>query len=263
MTEVRTSTITLNGEPCRVLEKGEGAPVGFLAGVKGVPTWLPFLDELAKSRRVIVPSLPGFPGGAPTVFRALDDYLDWLAATLDVLQRAGLTGADLIACSMSGMLAADIAALSPATVRRLVLVAPWGLYDTSDPGPDYFAQVETAQPALLTSSPEKLASAMRPPADGDPLEWRIEGLRALEAAARLAWPFGDRGLRKRIHLITQPSLIVWGEHDRMLPPSYAKRFADGISGPTRVEIVPGAGHECVIDEPEAVAKHVLAFLDER
>jgi len=262
MSDVRTSTITFNGEPCRVMEKGEGEPIGFLGGVKGVPTWLPFLDELATTRRVVVPSLPGFPGGAPTAFRALDDYLDWLAATLDVLQRAGLAGADLVACSMAGMLAADIAALSPATIRRLVLVAPWGLYDTSDPGPDYFAQVETAQPGLLSSSPDRFAAAMQPGPGSDPLDWKIEGLRALEAAARLSWPFGDRGLRKRIHLIAQPTLIVWGQNDRMLAPSYAKRFADGISGPSHVVIVPGAGHECVIDEPEVVAGHVQAFLAE-
>ena len=47
-----------------------------------------------------------------------------------------------------------------------------------------------------------------------------------------------------------------------MPRSYAARIADAISGPARVEIVPGAGHMAEFDRPDAVAGAVAAFLAE-
>ena len=58
-----TSTIDINGFATRVWRKGAGPKIGFLAGYGGLPRWVPFLDRLAETRTVIVPSLPGFPGG--------------------------------------------------------------------------------------------------------------------------------------------------------------------------------------------------------
>jgi len=260
MTAIRTYDVDLAAGRASVREAGEGEPVGFLAGLGGVPTWLPFLDELARRRRVVVPSLPGFPGSSVD-FHQLDDHLDWLTATLDLLDAAGLSGADLIASSVAGMLAADIAALSPALVRRLVLISPWGLYDPSQPGRDYFAEVPDLQPGLLSVQPERLAEAMAPPPGVDPVDSRVAAYRASEAAARLSWPMGDRGLRKRQHRITQRTLLLWGEQDIIVPPSYADQFAAAIRGPVEVAIVPEAGHLCVVDQPTIAAKHVLAFLE--
>ena len=57
-----TSTVEVNGFPCRVWRQGSGPKLGFLAGFGGLPRWIPFLDRLAAERTVIVPSLPGFPG---------------------------------------------------------------------------------------------------------------------------------------------------------------------------------------------------------
>src|SRR5579872_200086 len=131
MTGLKERSVTVNGEPCRVWEKGEGSPVFYLAGVLGLPRWTPFLDHLAKRHRVIAPSLPGFPGAAG--HDRLDTLLDWIAATLDLLEGAGMAGADLIGASLGGALAAEVAALAPGLVRRLVLIDPFGLYDKAAP----------------------------------------------------------------------------------------------------------------------------------
>src|SRR5689334_16971240 len=71
-------SVAVNGVPCRIWEKGSGSPVVYLAGLVGLPHWTPFLDRLAEHRRVIAPSLPGFPGAAG--HDALDTLLDWIAA---------------------------------------------------------------------------------------------------------------------------------------------------------------------------------------
>lgn len=260
MSGVRTSTVEIGVGSCRVLEKGEGEPVAYLAGLGGVPTWLPFLDELAETRRVVVPSLPGFPG-APRGFHQLDDHLDWVAATLDLLEATGLDGADVVASSVAAMLAAEVAALSPATVDRLVLVGPWGLYDPALPGADVFATTPDEQPGLISAQLDRWQSAMAAPDGADALDWKVDAYRANEAAARISWPMGDRGLRKRLHRVRQPTLLIWGEQDRILPAAYADLWAAGLPGGAEVVVVPDAGHHVVIDQPEVAAKHVGGFLD--
>jgi pimeloyl-ACP methyl ester carboxylesterase len=208
---------------------------------------------------VVVPSLPGFPGGLG--HERLDDLPDWVAATLDLLEGAGLGGADLVGLSVGGALAAEVAAFSPASVRRLALVAPFGLFDEGEPVADVWAQRMTELPALLCARPERLAAALSPPAGMEALEWQILQMRASEAAARLLWPTGELGLRKRLHRIRIPTLLVWGAEDRVVPASYAKRFAAAIAGPTRVVTVPGAGHVADLDAPEALADALLDFLE--
>lgn len=246
---------------CRVWEKGDGAALGFLGGLRGLPRWTPFLERLAAERRVVAPSLPGFPGARG--HDQLDDVADWVTATLDVLDAAGLDGADLVGASLGAMLAAEVAAFSRATVRRLVLVSPLGLFDAEEPVADLFAQKPRKLPALLSARPEALAEALAPPPGEDAAEWEIRMARAQEAAARLLWPLGDRGLARRLHRVRAPTLVIQGAEDRVLPASTGKRFANAIGGWTELRQVPGAGHVAEIDQPDAVADAVLAFLERR
>jgi pimeloyl-ACP methyl ester carboxylesterase len=90
-------------------------------------------------------------------------------------------------------------------------------------------------------------------------EWPIEQTRANEAAARIFWPLGNTKLEKRLPLITAPTLLLWGEQDRIMPRSYADRFAAGIAGKTEIRVIPGAGHLAELDQPEAAAEAILAW----
>ena len=257
--KLATRNARVRGEQVRVWEKGRGRPLGVLSGLFGFPSWTPFLETLSSRRRVVVPSLPGHPGGGD--FRALDDIADWVIATQELLEAAGLAGADVVGLGPGGTLAAVVAAFAPGCVRRLALVAPFGLYDEREPVADFWAKRATELPATFSAQPEKFAAeVLAPPAGADPIEFQVQQVRALEAAARLLWPFGDRGLGKRLHRIAAPTLLVWGGADRIVPASYAKRFATGIAGRTRIRSLPDAGHRADFDAPEALAKAVLAFL---
>lgn len=257
-----TVIVDVNGFPTRVWRKGQGRPLGFIAGFGGLPRWVPFLDRLAETRRVIVPSLPGFPGG-DRGHSLLDTQLDWIVAARQVLVAAGLDGADLAASSVGASLAAEVAALWPASVHRLVLIAPFGLYDAADPPADPWAQRADALPALMTANPE-IWKALKAPLEGvNSVEWPIEQTRAIEAAARLLWPLGNTQIDRRLHLIRAPTLLLWGEQDRLLPQSYAARFASLVGAvDTDIRIIPGAGHLAELDQPDAVARAVLDWCSE-
>ena len=82
----------------------------------------------------------------------------------------------------------------------------------------------------------------------------------MPAAARIFWPFGERGLASRLHRIRIPVLLLWGAEDRIVQPSYVKRFASGLAGPVETVLVAGAGHQVWIDHPTASADAVLKFL---
>ena len=257
--KLATRNARVRGEQVRVWEKGRGRPLGVLSGLFGFPSWTPFLEALSSRRRVVVPSLPGHPGGGD--FRRLDDLADWVIATQELIEAAGLAGADVVGLGPGGTLAAEVAAFAPGFVKRLALVAPFGLYDEREPVADFWAKRATELPATFSAQPEKFAAeVLAPPAGADPIEFQVQQVRALEAAARLLWPFGDRGLGKRLHRIAAPTLLVWGGADRIVPASYAKRFAAGIAGRTRIRSLPDAGHRADFDAPEALAKAVLAFL---
>ena len=88
VSEPETLTVDVNGFATRVWRKGSGPKLGFLAGFGGLPRWMPFLDELAKSRTVIVPSLPGFPGG-DRGHTVLDTHLDWVLAVREIAGEGG------------------------------------------------------------------------------------------------------------------------------------------------------------------------------
>jgi pimeloyl-ACP methyl ester carboxylesterase len=83
---------------------------------------------------------------------------------------------------------------------------------------------------------------------------------SMGSTGKFIWPLPDKGLKKRIHRVKAPTLVVWGKEDRLVPPVYADEFARRIAG-ARVQTVGDAGHAPHLEQPEAFAKTVLAFLD--
>lgn len=257
-TQLAVRTVMVNGHPCRVWEKGQGAPLVFLPGIGGLPKWPPLLDRLAVSRRVIAPSLPGFPGGSG--HDALDSHFDWLLATYDLLSGAAGAGVDLMAVSVAGALAADCAGVWPDLIGRLVLLAPFGLFDPAEPAADVWAQRPGHLPALLCRDQQTYKAFIEQPPSADPIEWKVEQMRAQEAAARFLFPTGNTGLGARLWRIRNPVLLLRGSADRVIPASYLARMAEGLAGPVVRREIAGAGHLADLDCPGEVAAAVLEFL---
>ena len=258
MTEPKETAVEVNGFSCRVWTAGAGPKLGFLAGFGGLPKWVPFLDRLAEKRTVVVPSLPGFPGGERG-HTVLDNHLDWMLAVREILQKSGLDGADLAGSSVGAALAAEVAAIWPQSVKKLALIAPFGLFDEADPPTDPWAQRPPDVPSLFCADPKMWEMLKAPPEGHNDPEWPIEQVRASEAAARIFWPLGNTRLEKRLPLISAPTLLVWGGEDRIMPRGYADRFAKGIAGKSEITVIPGAGHLAELDKPEEVAAAILGW----
>ena len=124
MTET-TETINLPGGDITVTRTGSGPQLLLLHGGGGPVMSLPFIDELARHFEIIAPVHPGFAGtSVPDHF---DGMADLVFFYLDVIDALDLKDATLVGMSMGGWLAAELASISCANIKRLVLVDAVGV----------------------------------------------------------------------------------------------------------------------------------------
>ena len=151
--------------------------------------------------------------------------------------------------------------ICPARVRALALVAPLGLWRDDAPTADTLilppadlAQVLWADPA---GEPARRWSAL--PEDHEAnVAAQIDGIQRRAAAARLLWPLPDKGLRKRLHRLRAPTLLLWGDADRANPPAYVESWRGLVPGACVVML--RGGHMLTWEAPEALADTITDFL---
>ncbi len=242
-----------------VLEGGSGSPLLYLHGWGGLE-WGPFLDRLATTHRVIAPRHPGY--GETTGDEHLLDFHDLLIYYLDLLDTLGLQQIAVAGHSLGAMVAAELVALQPNRFTKLALIAPFGLWNAEHPVADFFvlspADVSRACYFDQESAAAVLAAAT-PETDEGRVAVALERVKSMRVAAKYLWPIPNRGLNKRIHRVTLPTLIVWGANDGICPPVYAEEFAAAIPG-SRIQFIERAGHLVQDEQPAAVAEAIETFL---
>ena len=228
-------------------------PIVYLPRIAGDAGVSPALQQLVDDgRRVVIPPVPGFDGA--TGFTPPHDYLDWLVVFWDAIDASGATAdgpVDVVGASVGGMIAAELAVLRPEVVARLALLAPFGVADENDIGFDLYATRSSERLAHLFAKgvPEQVATRF---AHFGEEEAPVATYLADIAAASLIWPIGDRGLRKRLHRITCPKLVLWGDQDELLPVGVAQPWGGAT-------VIAGAGHLMEWDTPDEVASALRSF----
>jgi pimeloyl-ACP methyl ester carboxylesterase len=257
----RTVTVWNGRVPIRVHVAGTGPAVVFFHGPWGL-TWSPFLDELARQFTVYAPEHPGTSPDDPDAIRHVDSLWDLVLCYDELFEQLTLRDVVLAGHSFGAMVACEVAALQPARVKRLALIDPIGLWLDDAPVVNWMLQGPGEMPGYVFHRPDgpaaKAMFAVPDEAEAGALA-RTRLTWAMGATGKFIWPIPDKGLKKRIHRITAPTLLLWGEHDRLVPRAYAKEFAGRIAD-TRLEVVAGAGHAPHLEQPDATARAVQAFL---
>jgi pimeloyl-ACP methyl ester carboxylesterase len=259
--DLRTIPVWQGQVHMRVRSKGRGPALVFLHGPWG-PTWDPFLDELAGAFTVYAPEHPGTSPGRPDDVYALDGFWDLVLCYDELLTGLGLSRAAFVGHSFGAMVACEIAAACPGHVDRLVLIDALGLWRDDMPIPNWMLLPHTDLPGQVFRDADGEAARRMFAAPEDP-EARVMarvGLQwAMGATGKFLWPIPDKGLKKRIHRVQAPTLVIWGQHDRIVPSGYAEEFAQRLGG-ARVETIAEAGHAPHLEQPARVAGLVRAFL---
>lgn len=242
---------------------GSGPPLVYLHGPWGLDPDRAFLARLAGTHKVYAPRHPGTTSGDPDGVHALEGWLDLVLYYGELFDRLSLATPFVLAGhSFGALVAAELAAAAPKSVARLVLIDPLGLWRDEDPVKNWMVLSEAERRPSLFADP-KGEGAQRFFAVPSNADERVEVLSRFvwsqACTGKFVWPVPDRGLKRRIHRIAAPTLIVWGEADRIAVPAYAKEFEKRING-AKVALVGNAGHLPHLEQPQAVVKAMASFL---
>lgn len=223
---------------------GNGPPTLYLHPAGGLH-FDPFLTALSEERTIYAPEVPGTTPGDPHAIHDVDDLHDLVLIYEEAIRALALPEPPVaIGQSFGGMLAMELAAHFPELFDKLVLLDPLGLWRADEPVAKYMEAAPTELPALLFHDPSgPAATAMFTPPDDPEVAIAMQSalVWALGCSGKFVWPIPERGLRKRLHRITAPTLIVWGEQDRLNPVAYARELGGLIAG-SRVEVIADCGH---------------------
>jgi pimeloyl-ACP methyl ester carboxylesterase len=253
---------TAKGTSVRVLQGGSGPDVVFVHGAGGLlGEEEPLLVRLAESHRVHAPELPGY--GESTGEELLEDMLDFTLHGWDVVDALGLDRPHLVGHSMGGMIAAEMATVDNRRAQTLSLIAPAGMWLDAHPIPDIFGVLPFDLPALLFHDPAAGAAMLTGGVDFSDMDALVEffivNARRLGTAGKMLFPIPNRRLSKRIYRLSVPTLLVWGESDKLVPPVYAERWQELVPHADLVTIAE-AGHMAPIEQPEQVAAAIEKHL---
>ena len=257
---VSESRVPVSGLELRVLRKGEGPPLLVLHDSLGNLGWLPLYEQLSSSFSVVVPDLPGY---------GKSDRPDWARSPRDLgilllllLDKLGLSGVTLVGMGFGGFVAAEMATMDQSRFAGLVLVGATGLHTREGEVMDQmligFAEYGLngfRDPSVF----QDLFGANELPPDVYEL-WDF----GTEMTARVCWKpwmYSDQ-LPHLLAEVRLPTLVVWGEQDRLVPLDVGRQYQEVVAG-ARLEVLPGAGHFVDLEEPDRLAELVAELVAQR
>ena len=251
----------VQGVSLEALRGGDGETVLVLHDVDYVNEPRPFLEILAREYSVLAPSHPGF--GASDLPEVLDRPDDIAYLYLDLLDEIG--PAHVVGAGFGGWIAAEMAVRCDHNIRSLVLVDAVGI-KTAGRETAEIADTFVMNPVELLEctwhDPVQAEAQMKLPGLGTNSEAELRTvLRNRESAALFGWnPFmHNPKLRRQLHRIKVPTLVLWGKSDRVVGTDYGRAYAESITG-ARFEIIVAAGHYPQLEQPEQFVELVATFL---
>ncbi len=243
----------------RSFRQGSGSTILFLHGAAGISGWLPFFERLSAKHDVLVLEHPGFgKSDGPDTIRNVADVAMYY---LDVLDGLNAGKVHLIGHSLGGWIAAEVAVRNCQHLASLTLLAPAGIRVKGVPCGDNFiwSPAETAQNLFYDQSYAKLMLEQTPTEAETELLMRNRFM-----AAKLGWQprWFNPALERWLHRVAVPSLVIWGEDDKLLPSRYAALWGERVPG-VKVKLIPQCGHLPHIEQTGVTTDTVLAFLDGR
>ncbi|MEQ8234153.1 MAG: alpha/beta hydrolase [Gammaproteobacteria bacterium] len=236
---------------------GQGEPLLYLHHMLGIQGFEPALAKLAERFDVIAPYAPGW-GPAKDQLPDFDEGpLDLTLHFCDILDALGIERAHVAGISIGAWMAAELAAIEPTRVARLVLVNPLGLWLDEAGGEDPFAQHPGFPSQVLFTAPD--GRKLHLLEGRDKVDAHVEELLNLRASAKFLWPIPDTGVKRRLPRIKAETLIVTSDGDAIVPAAYGTAWRDAIAG-ARLTTLAGAGHLAELEQPDAFARTVGDFL---
>lgn len=258
----------LDGMQVRYRDEGTGYPVVLIHGTSSsLETWDGWEDVLAKKYRVIRMDLPGFglTGPDPQNDYSVKYYVNFVQYFLD---RLGIKECAMAGNSLGGQITWQYAASHPVQVRKIILVDAGGFPQDKKPMVFNLARTPVVNKLLTYVTPRAIFKKSLEEVYGDPSK----------ISDSLVTRYFEMGLRagnreafvqrinqatvadtKQLHMISVPTLIMWGEDDRWIPVANGEKFHQAIEGSDLI-VYPHLGHVCMEEDPASTSRDAMNFL---
>lgn len=241
--------------PLTVHEAGAGRPFLLLHGGAGPISFAGFAGKLAAERpaHVLLPTHPGFNGTDRPP--GLTDVAGLARLYAALLEERDLTDVTVVGSSIGGWVAAEMALLGSPRIGGVVIVNGVGITVPGHPVADFFSLTMDQLAELSYHEPEKFRI--------DPAGLS-EQQRAVMAGNRkvielyAGRDMADPGLAARLAAVTVPTLVLWGQSDRIVEPAYGRAYAAAIPTAT-YQPIEESGHLPQLETPAAVLSAIWNF----
>lgn len=250
-----------------VVERGSGPSVVFLHGYPlHHAMWVPELEDLSPEYRVTAVDLPGY-GLSKTA--AVPDTLGGFADEVhrSVGRRTSGPGV-VVGHSFGGYVALEWLRRHPERFRALVLTNTRSEGDTPEARQKRLATARRLEEPGQGLDVEEVVRGLVAPATWQGGRRIVDDLRAIVSEAptgsvrRTLVAIADRpDLTPVLSTIRVPTLVIWGEEDRLIPPEQTRTMITRIPGGSGAGI-PGAGHVPSLETPESFVALLRSFLQE-
>jgi pimeloyl-ACP methyl ester carboxylesterase len=254
--------VRLPGAEVNYVEVGEGKPILFIHGLSGCwQNWLENLPHFGRGHRAIALDLPGF-GASPMPSWDID-MAAYGRLVHDFCEKLGIEGATVVGNSMGGFVAVEAATSAPLRFDELVLVSAAGILNTWNPEAratatafawKQFGPLIADRGAWILTHPHA-RQALMGPFVRYPARLRTDLLWEQVNGGTRCPGFGDslqalirRDIRERLGTIEMPTMIVWGQSDRVIPMAAALSYHRRIPH-SRLEIFERTGHVPQLERP--------------
>jgi poly(3-hydroxyalkanoate) depolymerase len=258
--------VRLDGHLVRVSTRGEGRPLLLIMGLGGnIEMWDPL--ERALTRRGVQTIAYDASGTGESPPRVIPQGMHGLARqAAHVLDALGHPDADVLGVSFGGAVAQELTLANPHRVRRLVLASTTCGLGAVPGNPVALALLATPlrfySPAFLRLT----ANVLYGPCAADNESLLRSQINARRARPPSVWGYFGQLVASIswsslpwLHRIRQPTLVLSGVTDPIVPPINARILAGRIPN-AELEIVPGAGHLLLMEHAEPVAERIATFL---
>ncbi len=245
------------GLKVNALQDGSGPNIVVFHHSTGSPGWIPFYDLLAQHHTVTAIDMPGYgQSERPSWARHPRDIAIMLHSAI---HKMGIdSDAHLVGLGFGGWVAAELATMHLHGLDSLTLVGAAGVQPEEGEIADVIFYEFEEYVKLGFSSDDAYAEVFGDQAAPELKElWDF----SREMTARLTWKpwMFNRQLPPLLQELDTPTLLLWGEHDRVTPIGVAEVYDANLPNST-LKVIEGAGHLVELENPQAAADYIAAHI---